>query len=394
MKNKLAIITTHPIQYNAPLFKLITERQKIEIKVFYTWEQSKEKVWDKKFGREIKWDIPLLEGYHYEFVKNISKNPGSGTFSGVKNPSLISKIESWQPDAILIFGWNHQSHFKAMRYFKGKIRIYFRGDSTLIDEKPGIKTILRRISLKYIYRYIDYAFYVGKNNKAYYLKHGLKEKCLIFAPHAIDNNRFFDKTKAYQEKAKSMRQKLGFSEQDKVIVFAGKFENKKQPMLLIDAAKQLPELKFLFIGNGEQEESLKKKAGKNCFFLPFQNQSLMPVIYRLGEIFVLPSQGPEETWGLVINEAMACGKPILTTNKVGCAIDLVKPGVNGYIFEAGNLLDLIKKIQIALPKAEEFGNASLDIIAKWSYINIAETIEKHMIQNETPGTKTFKHTTE
>ena len=131
MRN-LAIITSHPIQYNAPLFKLISERKKIKIKVFYTWEQSKEKVFDEKFGKEINWDIPLLEGYDYTFVKNISKKPNSGSFKGVINPTLNKEIENWKADAILVFGWNHHSHFKAMRYFKGKIPVYFRGDSTLL----------------------------------------------------------------------------------------------------------------------------------------------------------------------------------------------------------------------------------------------------------------------
>jgi len=100
---KLAIIITHPIQYYAPIFKRLTERNKIKIKVFYTWEQSQQKVFDKKFGKVIKWDIPLLEAYDYTFVKNISGNPGSETFKGVINPSLINEIVNWQSDAVLVF---------------------------------------------------------------------------------------------------------------------------------------------------------------------------------------------------------------------------------------------------------------------------------------------------
>ena len=175
---KLAIIITHPIQYYSPLFKLISDRNRIKIKVFYTWEQSKEKVFDKKFGKEIKWDIPLLEGYDYTFIKNIAKNPGSGQFKGVINPSLTKEIENWKADAILVYGWNHQSHFKAMRYFKGKIPVYFRGDSTLLDEKKGVKTILRRIWLKFVYRYIDY-------------------ETMITTPYDVMANRVFSKQSKY-----------------------------------------------------------------------------------------------------------------------------------------------------------------------------------------------------
>jgi glycosyltransferase involved in cell wall biosynthesis len=372
---KLAIIITHPIQYYSPLFKLLCERNKIQIKVFYTWEQSKEKVFDAKFGREIKWDIPLLEGYDYTFVKNISKKPSSGTFKGVINPTLNFEIENWKADAILVFGWNHQSHFKAMRHFKGKIPVYFRGDSTLIDEVSGIKTILRRIWLKFVYRYVDTAFYAGTNNKQYYLKHGLHENQLKFTPHAIDNERFYDKQREYQNKASDRRKELEISENEIVLLFVGKFEKKKNPLLLIEAAKLLPEYKFLFVGNGELEEEMKQKATKNVFFLPFQNQSLMPVIYRIGEIYVLPSSH-NETWGLAVNEAMACGKPVLVSDKVGCAVDLVKPGENGYIFKLTNLEDLMQKITLFENNLEKFGEKSKEIINDWSFEEIAKEIEK------------------
>jgi glycosyltransferase involved in cell wall biosynthesis len=362
------------------LFKLLAEKNKIKIKVFYTWEQSKERVYDKKFGKEIKWDIPLLEGYDYTFVKNTAKNPGSGHFYGVINPTLISEIEEWNANAILVFGWNHQSHFKAMRHFKGKIPVYFRGDSTLLDETIDLKISLRRIWLKLVYRYIDYAFYVGINNKKYYLKHGLKEKQLIFAPHAIDNKRFYDDDGQYAKKAMIWRKELGYSENDKVILFVGKFEPKKNPLLLIDAAKEIQKYKFLFVGNGKLENEMKNRADEfsNIQFLPFQNQSLMPVVYRLGSVFVLPSKGPGETWGLAVNEAMACGLPVLVSNKVGCAIDLVEYGKNGFIFKSDDIDDLIEKLSLFENNYGEFGKKSKKIIKNWSFEEIAKTAEDNI----------------
>ena len=135
---KLAIITTHPIQYNAPLFRLLTERSKISIKVFYTWGQTKEGlVYDPDFKKEFKWDIPLLDGYEHEFVENISSNPGAGNFKGIINKDLIERIEQYNPDAILVYGWSFKSHLQVLRWFKGKKKIIFRGDSTLLDEVKG-----------------------------------------------------------------------------------------------------------------------------------------------------------------------------------------------------------------------------------------------------------------
>ena len=380
---KLAIITTHPIQYNAPLFKLISGRDKIKLKVFYTWEQSKEKVYDKKFGKEIKWDIPLLEGYDYTFVKNTAKNPGSGHFRGVINPSLNKEIENWKADAILVYGWSHYSHFKAMRYFKRKIPVYFRGDSTIIDSLSFFRKLARLVTLRFIYRFIDCAFYVGTNNKAYYLKYGLKENQLFFAPHAIDNYRFSDNQAGHIDKASEIRKNLGFSKDDIIFLFAGKFEKIKNPLLLLDAAIKNQKYKFVFVGNGELETLMKKRSKKyvNIKFLPFQNQTQMPVIYNLCDIYILPSQGKGETWGLAVNEAMACGKAILVSDKVGCAVDLVENGKNGYIFKSDDINDLNKKIKLVKNNYGKFGKNSKKIIEDWSFEEIADTIENTVFIN-------------
>ncbi len=374
---KLAVIITHPIQYYSPLFRLIAERNNIKVKVFYTWSQAKNKFFDKKFGKEISWDIPLLEGYDYQFVENTAKKPDVHGFFGLDNPDLIPKIEKYSPDAILVFGWNHKSHFQVMRYFKGKIPVLFRGDSHLLDEVPGIKTFLRRNWLKFVYKYVDYAFYVGTYNKEYFLKHGLNENQLIFAPHAIDNERFYDKEGQYQSQANEWKKELGISEDDIVYLFAGKFEPKKAPLFLLNAFLQVNDKnkKLIFVGNGVLEEEMRKIADKRVIFLPFQNQSKMPVVYRLADYFMLPS-AYNETWGLAVNEAMACSRAILVSDKVGCSIDLVKNNYNGYIFEAQNSENLIHLLDNSdKTKAKEFGSNSKNIISKWSFEKIAESIE-------------------
>ncbi|MDF1546383.1 MAG: glycosyltransferase family 4 protein [Bacteroidales bacterium] len=378
---KLAIISTHPIQYNAPAFRMLAQRSHIKIKVFYTWENSKNGVFDKKFNKKIKWDIPLLEGYEYQFIKNISSDQGTHHRKGIINPTLNAEIEAWGANAVLVYGWNFESHFKAMRYFKGKIPVLFRGDSTLMDEKPGFKTILRRIALKFVYRYIDYALYVGTHNKNYYLKHGINEKQLIYAPHTVDNERFYDSAGLFETKATSWKKELKINENDLVFLFAGKFENKKDPLLLIQAAKNLnnANYKFIFAGDGELKSEMLESAKNfsNILFLPFQNQSQMPVLYRLADVFVLPSKGPNETWGLAINEAMACGRAILGSTKVGGNIDLVENGKNGYIFEAGNLEDFIENASNFTKKnVESFGNKSLKIVENHSFIKFCSALEK------------------
>jgi glycosyltransferase involved in cell wall biosynthesis len=385
---RLAIITTHPIQYYAPIFKLLQQRDHISLKVFYTLgEAGKLNKYDTGFKKVINWDVPLLDGYEHEFVENTAPQPGSHHFKGIINPDIISRINAFNPNAILMIGWAYSGHLKVLRYYKGKVPVYFRGDSNLLDEKPTLKQVLRQIWLKWIYSHVDHAFYVGTNNKAYYLKYGLKNSALSFAPHAINNEVFgIDRT----TESKALRTSLDIADDAILILFAGKFEDKKDPLLLLQAFINLNQTNvyLLFTGNGVLEFELKKLTGQNpnIKFLGFQNQSAMPAVYQACDLFCLPSKGPAETWGLAVNEAMACGKAVLVSGKVGCAIDLVKPGYNGDIFKTGSVIDLGEKLSglLAYGKAglAEMGANSKNIIRDWSFENIAIAIENKLLHEK------------
>lgn len=381
---KLAIVTTHPIQYYAPLFKLLTERNRIQIKVFYTWEQAQRTQYDPGFGKTVVWDVPLLEGYAYAFVKNTARQPGSHRFRGIVNATLPREVADWGAHAVLVFGWSYHSHLAVMRHFKGKIPVFFRGDSTLLNERPGAKQLLRRVWLTWVYRHIDAAFYVGTNNRAYYRKHAVKESALVFAPHAIDNARFEQNAVADEHAAQLRRQALGIAEGSVVFLFAGKLEPTKSPRLLLEAflEARLPRAHLVVVGNGVLENELKARADgqPNVHFLDFQNQSQMPVIYRLADVFVLPSRG--ETWGLAVNEAMACGRPVLVSDQVGCAVDLVKEGQNGYVFPSGDVESLGKRLESMAENAGQLAGMrkkSLEIIQNWSFDAACTGIEKGVI---------------
>lgn len=381
---KLAIVISHPIQYNAPWFKLLADSKIISPLVFYTWgKEGAGAKYDPDFRREIEWDIPLLDGYEYRFVKNISQDPGTHHFKGISNPELIAEIEHWRPDAILIFGWNFHSHLRCLRHFHGKIPVLFRGDSTLLDERPGVRKFLRRTFLKWIYSHVDYALYVGTNNKKYFLAHGLKEEQLIFAPHAVDNQRFLTPGETYDLQAREWRLRLGIKEDELVLLFAGKLEPKKNPLFLLELAKNIDEsrLKILIVGNGILEARLKIAAESDprILFMNFQNQRQMPILYRVADIYILPSSGPGETWGLAVNEAMASGRPVIVSDKVGCAVDLVQEGHNGLILSSGDLGKSIEYISALLKDRSRLslmGHKSRQIILAYSYRKIIDALEK------------------
>ncbi|WP_186458757.1 glycosyltransferase family 4 protein [Mucilaginibacter achroorhodeus] len=375
---RLAVITTHPIQYYAPVFKLLNQRQQVEIKVFYTLGKIANEI-DPGFGQKVNWDTPILEGYSYEFVTNTSKKPGSDHFNGIINPDLLTSVENFNPSALLIYGWSYHSHLKCLRHFKGKVPVIFRGDSTLLDKQGFLKSILRHVFLKWVYGHVDYALYNGTNNKAYFKKYGMKDKQLIFAPHAIDNERFAEQRSAEVE---ALRSGLNIQESDILLLFAGKLEPKKSPTLLLKAFSTLnnPKVHLLFVGDGELKETIVKDSSsmKNVHFIGFTNQADMPVIYQSCDLFCLPSQGPGETWGLAVNEAMACSKAILVSDKVGCAVDLVEPGYNGLLFKSGDINDLSEKLKNLTSSKhllKTYGSNSSEHIQNWNFLEIAKAIE-------------------
>lgn len=373
--DRLAIVISHPVQYYSPLFTKLALY--CELKVFYTFgDIGGDLRFDEGFRKRIKWDIPLLDGYDYVFLENNSKKPSLNSFLGIKNDQLIPEVSSFNPKAILVYGWAYYSHFKLMRHFKGNTRVWFRGDSTLLDKSSHLKLILRKLMLTWVYHHIDLAFYVGSENKSYFEAFGLRESQMVFAPHAVDNNRF---AKDSSEETEIFRQTLGISKNHIIILFAGKLEEKKNPEILIDAfiASKLDKAHLLFVGNGDLESMLKEKASANnskmsdskkIHFIDFKNQSQMPGIFQLCDVFCLPSKGPAETWGLAVNEAMASAKAIICSDKVGCSKDLISQNKNGWIFSSGDLSALTTIIN-KLDKQSLFnmGTNSKEKINRWNY---------------------------
>jgi glycosyltransferase involved in cell wall biosynthesis len=372
-KVKLAILSSHPIQYYAPVFRALAESCAIEPRVFYTWSQTAQgQIADPGFSIALQWDIPLLEGYQYEFVPNVSRDPGTHHFWGLRNPTLLAAIKRWAPDALLVYGWNCWSHLRALVHFKGRVPVFFRGDSTLLDEQSVLRSRARRSLLRWIYSHIDTAIAVGQNNRDYFRWCGVPEESVVFAPHSVDTHRFAADA-AHQHRALEWRRQLGIGPAATVFLFAGKLQPKKDPSLLLEAFLKLGDIgaHLLFVGNGTLEADLKRQArlSDRVHFMPFQNQSVMPAVYRLGDVFVLPSRGPGETWGLALNEAMASGRAVIASSKVGGARDLVSPDVNGWIFEAGSLPGLTSALREVLAAGRErvrlMGEAARDIIANW-----------------------------
>ena len=372
---KLAIITSHPIQYYAPWFRYLANTKDLSIKVFYLWDFGVTKQIDPDFKQVVQWDIPLLSGYDYEFVKNVSSDPGTHHFWGLQNPSLVSSVREYNPNAVLLMNYNFASLYRFLwTWNTRKVPLLFRGDSHNLRSVTGVKTWAKRQFISQIYQRFAGCLYVGKANYEYFRYHKVKSENLFLSPHAVDNDRFLTQAETAKQQAIIWKEELGIPQNHAVILFAGKFENKKRPTDLLKAFLQakLSQVSLLFVGAGSLEDELKSQAlnHRNIYFAPFQNQSLMPRTYAAADLVVLPSYGTHETWGLVINEAMCLGRAAIVSSHVGCAQDLVHPFKNGLIFSAGNITALTESLESALSdkkRLQKWGEESLKIISNYSY---------------------------
>jgi glycosyltransferase involved in cell wall biosynthesis len=372
---KLAIITSHPIQYYAPWFRHLANSGDFAVKVFYLWDFGVTQQVDAGFQQSFEWDIPLVTGYDYEFVPNVSPNPGTHHFWGLQNPSLVPQVRAYNPDAVLLMNYNYASLYRFLWSWNTRqAPLLFRGDSHRLLAPTGLKASARRQFISLIYRRFAACLYVGKANYNYFRYHGVPANHLFFSPHAIDNDRFFAQAQTAKEQAVAWKKELGIPDGHAVILFAGKFEEKKRPLDLLRAflLAQLNQVSLLFVGSGPLEKDLKAQAAKqrNIYFAPFQNQTLMPRTYTVADLVVLPSYGTGETWGLVINEAMCLARPVIASTHVGCTQDLVHPHQNGLIFGAGDVPALAGSLQEALrdrQRLQQWGHNSRNIISQYSY---------------------------
>jgi glycosyltransferase involved in cell wall biosynthesis len=381
MPAKLAIVATHPIQYYAPWFACLTRQPGLALRVFYLWDFGVTTRIDRGFQAPVRWDIPLLEGYGHEFVPNHSAHPGTASFLGLWNPELPARLARWRPDAVLLTAYN----FATLGYFLARRRasdapLIFRGDSHRLVRRPGLAEPLRRALVSAVFRRMDAFLYVGSANREYFERHGVPGERLFYAPHAVDNARFRAAQPAARAAAPAWRRTLGIPEHARVILFAGKLEEKKRPLDLLQAfaAAKLERACLLFVGSGAQEAALRNAAAgrRDVFFAPLRNQSEMPLTYCAGDVFVLPSFGPFETWGLAVNEAMCMGLPVIASDHVGCARDLVLDHETGLTFRAGDVDALRAALQLALADGER--------LKRWG-ANASERIRAYDYEATTAG---------
>ncbi len=386
---KLAIITSHTIQYQTPLFKKIAASGDVQLKVYLCWDFGMKESYDAQFRRKISWDIPLLDGFNWELLKNISPAPSSSYWWGEINPGIIGALKKGRYDGLLIYGWNFATNWLAfITAIICDIPFFIHGENPLRQEleKSPEKIFLKKKILGWLFHKASGIFYIGEENKKFYKFYGVPEEKLFFVPYAVDNERLTEEAKRLRPKRDKLKAELGIPKENITTLFVGKLMAKKRPMDLLKAYKilntkyKIQNTSLVFVGDGELRKELetyvKENNVQNVYFAGFKNQTELPNYYSLADIFVLPS-GAGETWGLVVNEAMCFNLPVIISDVVGCGPDLVEQGKNGYIFPLGDVGKLAQYLEDLIKddkKRSSFGKKSFEIIQEYSHEKDIESI--------------------
>lgn len=395
-KMKLGILISHPIQYQVPLFAKLAADNEVDLLVYFSWtaglDTSKKSYFDVEFKKELRWDIPLLEGYAYKFLRNYSSKPSS-KFFGQINFGIIQELIKSRHDVLLVYGWNSFTNWIAfITAFVLGIPVILHGENPLQQElkKSAVRLFIKRLLLGTLFKVISGFLYIGEENKKFFNFYKVPDSKLFFAPYAVDNERFIAAGKSLKAKRGSLRREDGIPADAVTILFVGKLIEKKRPLDLLRAFQLLtenrqsgmatPKAHLLFVGDGvlrlTLEQYVREYGIPNVHFAGFKNQTELPRYYILSDVFVLPS-GEGETWGLVVNEAMCFGLAVVVSSVVGCGADLVRENENGFVFRVGEVHDLARRLGVlAEDKSliKKFGEASRIIVKRHSYGSDVEGI--------------------
>lgn len=376
-KIRVAIVNTHPIQYFAPLYAYLSAAPDMEITALYLSDFSLRGAVDRGFGEKVAWDVDLLAGYPHVFVGRRWREIEPFGLRATFVPEIFEAVRRGGFDAVWVNGHVVAANFIAMAAARlCGLPILMRCETHLGLAVRPLKRVARRLLLSRFFALCDGLLAIGSANRAFYRAMGAPEEKISLLPYAIDNARFLRDARLSPQQRKETRRRYGLSETRPVVLYVSKLQRRKHPDDLLRAARKLAvdglDFDLAIAGSGEMLGELKAMAGDlrlaNVVFPGFVNQREMPELLGAADIFVLPAEG--EPWGLVVNEAMCAGLPIVVSRELGCAPDLLRHGENGFGFAAGDvdgLADALRPLVADAGLRASMSRASLEIISGWDY---------------------------
>ena len=328
MRRRIGFLVSHPIQYYTPFFRELARR--CDLTVYFAHRQDAAGQGLAGYGVGFDWDVDLLSGYEHRFLENVARVPSTQSFAGCNTPGIADLIARGHFDAFVVPGWALRSYWQAVRACRrARVPVMVRGDSQLAGQRGGAVGRVKGVVFPHMLKQFDACLYVGRRNREYLEHYGVPPGRMFFSPHCVDNDSF----RRMSDGARIPRAADG----RRRVLFVGRLVDSKRPLDVVHAVARLTAAgqpaELVVAGAGELQgrmEEAVRAGGVEARFLGFVNQSRLPSVYASGDVVVLPSTAVE-TWGLVVNEAMACGVPAVVSDAVGCGPDLIEPGVTGAV---------------------------------------------------------------
>ena len=381
---KVGIVASHVIQYQDPFFRLLAADPEVDLTVLYLSDSGAKTYRDDDMGTTLRWDVDLLRGYRYRFLRNLAGNSNRG-WTRHFNPSLIpALLRGHYAMVIFMLGWGSISAMLGILTCRLMgIPFFLYGDSSFPPSEDSLPRRIRARFLHLLFRNAAGFMISGALNADYYRHYGADASHFFLLPWAVDNDRFREASRFEPGERERMRESLGIRPEQIVFVFSAKLVERKDPMTLLRAYEMLhgrDRAAVLFLGDGVLREPLETYARENdlsgAHFAGFVNQRELPKYYGLADVFVLPST--YEPRGAVINEAMACGLPVIVTDRCGSIGDIVLDAENAFVYPAGDaaaLAEAMTRLVVDPALRERMAQRSSEIIDTWTFSRGVEGVK-------------------
>jgi glycosyltransferase involved in cell wall biosynthesis len=381
---RVLVLCSHPVQYMSPVLRRMAQHPQLELRVGYCSLRGAEATYDREFAATVKWDIPLLEGYEWTEISN--QGSGSESFFGLCNFGVWNLIRRGQFDAIIcLTGYIRASFWIAFLAARTSGTAFLFGtdaNSLAPRDSRSWKIFVKKLIWPHLYSLADQI--VVPSTASYNLLHslGIPEDRITLTPYSVDNDWW--KEESLRVDRAAVRRSWGIAPGVSIILFCAKLQPWKRPLDLLRAfaLATVPNSALIFAGEGPLHWELETEAAslgiaQRVHFLGFVNQSQLPSIYTASDLMVLPSE--YEPFAVVVNEASCCGCPVIASDRVGAAQDLIAPVNPSFIYPCGNIdvLAQLLKVALANPVAfREYGHAARQRMETWSIReNISGTLE-------------------
>jgi len=371
---RVLAIASHPVQYAVPIFRLMAQQEQLDFQVAFCGMRGAEAGHDPEFGTSVKWDVPLLDGYIWTHVPN--RGSGTESFFGLRNPGLWKLIRDGRFDAILCYVGYLRASFWISFFAAKTMRtaFLFGTDTVTLTPLDGRmwKRPLKRLIWPLLFRLADQVIVPSSGARDLMRSLRVPEERITLTPNIVENDWWLAQSAGVNRAA--VRESWGASAGEMVVLFCAKLQPWKRPLDLLRAfaAAELPRAVVIFAGEGPLRPELESEAaslgiGERVRFLGFVNQRQLPAIYSAADLLVLPSE--YDAFGLVINEAMLCGCPVVASDRVGAVRDLIQSGRTGFVYRCGDvseLASLLRRLSTHDPPLSELGRAARARMGSWS----------------------------